>query len=270
MRYQKIEVKIWNDEKFVTLTEDAKLLFLYLLTCPHSNALGVYVLKLGYIGEDLNWERGRGFEALSKLLQEGLIAYDKACSLVFVRNYLNYNKVSNENQFKNVREIFSSLPKSELLQEVSTILQALAERLDQTFEAPPKQHRSPSEAASKPEAVAVTEAVTDLTNPSFQETKLPSEKEEGMTKLSSLQEENGVSKDSILYSEPHFKSYEKKIKQVMKYYNNLGLRAQQEFYSGAKRMTELNSPIPEMGSMDMNLLLIKWYDRTVENISPQI
>lgn len=142
MRYQKIEVKIWNDEKFVTLTDDAKLLFLYLLTCPHSNALGVYVLKLGYIGEDLNWERGRGFEALSKLLQEGLIAYDKACSLVFVRNYLNYNKVSNENQFKNVREIFFSLPKSELLQEVSTVLQALAERLDQTFEAPPKQHRN--------------------------------------------------------------------------------------------------------------------------------
>lgn len=108
------------------------------------------------------------------------------------------------------------------------------------------------------------------TNPSFIRKDLPSKKEEGMTKSSSPKDNNGVSTDSILDIKKNFKSYEKKIKQVMNYYNNLGLRAQQEFCSGAKRMTELNAPIPEMGSMDMNLLLIKWYDKTVENKSPQI
>jgi len=45
MRYQNIECKIWNDEKFTKLTPMQQRLFLYFLTCPHGNFLGIFVLK---------------------------------------------------------------------------------------------------------------------------------------------------------------------------------------------------------------------------------
>ena len=53
MRYQKIESRIWNDERFVQLTPMQQRLFLYILTSPHGNLIGIYVLKKGYIIEDL-------------------------------------------------------------------------------------------------------------------------------------------------------------------------------------------------------------------------
>lgn len=65
MRYQRIYSQIWYDEKFSALSDDAKLLFVYLLTSPHSNSVGLYVIRMAYIYADLNWNQKRLNDALS-------------------------------------------------------------------------------------------------------------------------------------------------------------------------------------------------------------
>jgi len=133
-RYQNVEVKIWHDEKFISLSTEGKLLFLYVLTCPHSNALGAYILKKGYIVEDLKWPLVKVTQTLSELGRKGLVAYDEAVSLVVVNKYLEHNPPSNTNQCKNLVILFYGLPKSKILLPVSNYLEAITERFHIHFE----------------------------------------------------------------------------------------------------------------------------------------
>ena len=84
MRYQKVYTQIWNDEKFRKLSERGKSLFLYLLTAPHSNLIGCYVLRKGYVMEDLEWTSEGLNKALNEVLTEGLISYDEKGGVVLL------------------------------------------------------------------------------------------------------------------------------------------------------------------------------------------
>jgi len=122
MRYQRIYTQIWFDEKFTTLSENAKFLFLYLLTCPHSNALGIFVLPKGYICEDLGWSMERLNKPFAELLSQGFILYDERVKLICIKNHLKHNPIENQNQVKSAKKILEQLPKSSLF---LTILEQL-------------------------------------------------------------------------------------------------------------------------------------------------
>ena len=147
MRYQKIYVQIWNDEKFIELTEPSKIFFLYLLTSPHSNLIGAFVIKKGYIAEDLNWSIPRVGKSIKEHVKTDLIMFDNKVSVVAVSNYLKYNPLENPNQFLGAVKIYKSLPRAAVLCSVFNTLVTLSKRFNKPFEG-----------ASKPEAVTVTEA----------------------------------------------------------------------------------------------------------------
>ncbi len=152
MRYQKIEVVIWNDEKFINLSQEARYLFLYILTSPHSNALGIYVLPKAYICEDLKWSAKQLGKPFSELLSKEIILYDETTRLVFIKNHLRHNPLENENQTKAAIKIIKELPKSPLIK-------GLSEGLGKQFHKPLREQLG--EQYAKSEAVAVTEAVTE-------------------------------------------------------------------------------------------------------------
>jgi len=122
MRYQKIYSQIWQDEKFITLSQDAKYLFLYIITSPHSNSIGLYVLPKQYICADLKWDMKRLGKPFGELLAKGLILYDETVNLICVKNHLKFNPIENENQAKAASKIVIHLPKSAIY---STILEGL-------------------------------------------------------------------------------------------------------------------------------------------------
>ena len=76
-KYSTISTRIWNDEKFVKLTETEQLLFLYILTCPHCNLIGLFILKKGYIFEDLKVNPKAIESAFYGLIKAGLIEIRK-------------------------------------------------------------------------------------------------------------------------------------------------------------------------------------------------
>ena len=56
--YGKVQSSFWTSADTCKLSDDGKLLSLYLLTGPHSNILGCFRLPIGYVSDDLGW----GFE----------------------------------------------------------------------------------------------------------------------------------------------------------------------------------------------------------------
>lgn len=122
MRYQRIHSQIWADEKFRSLSESAKFLFLYILTSPHGNSIGVYVLPKQYIACDLEWSEKQLTIPFSELLEAGLILYDEPSRLICIKNQLKHNPLENPKQVKAAERIVASLPKSHLFSNIQELL----------------------------------------------------------------------------------------------------------------------------------------------------
>lgn len=129
MRYQKIHSQIWHDEKILRLSQDAKLLFLYILTSPHSNSIGIYVLPKMYICADLKWDLKQLGKPFRELLAEQLIEYDETVSVVVIFNHIKHNSLENPNQIKAAEKMLLALPKSHIYQYVKLLPKQLAELL---------------------------------------------------------------------------------------------------------------------------------------------
>lgn len=128
-RYVKVCPKFWTDDKVQPLSDDARLLFLYLMTSPHSNMAGFYWLPLGYIAEDLRWDFERVEMAFAELCtDETRIWYDAKSRVVLIRNYLRYNPWGNVNHAKGACRKLGELPDTELW---PTFLQCVEEHCPQ-------------------------------------------------------------------------------------------------------------------------------------------
>lgn len=123
--YSKIDARFWTDEKILTLTLDAKILMLYLLTSPHRNQIGCYVLPRGYAVEDLQMPYERFNAAWDELLATGMVVYDEKVRVILVRNFLRYNAIENPSQATSAANMIADLPKSDIYIEVIETLSML-------------------------------------------------------------------------------------------------------------------------------------------------
>jgi len=122
--YGKISTTIWNSQKFRSLpSDDARLLYFYLHTCPHVNSVGCFVLRDGYAADDLGWEKERYRYGIETLRKANLIGYDRAERLVKIENFLAFDPFNNAKHAKGAIKIALSLPdcriKLLLLREIS-------------------------------------------------------------------------------------------------------------------------------------------------------
>ena len=86
--YTKIEDGIWRKMKQNQLSETAKILYLYLFTCPHRNMIGLYYIPLAYCSADLGMEPERVSEGFRELQNAGLMLCDEAEEKVLLPDYL--------------------------------------------------------------------------------------------------------------------------------------------------------------------------------------
>ena len=132
-RYIRIATKFWQDEKARRLSDDAKLLYLYVLTSPHSNMAGYYVLPKPYVAYDLQWLPERLDKAFAELLRTGLIKYCKQSDVVLIPNFLKYNPMQNQNQAKGAARRVAELPANTLREDFRTVLERYAEQFVERF-----------------------------------------------------------------------------------------------------------------------------------------
>jgi len=102
-----INTKFWEDSWIETLDPKEKLIFLYLLTSPLSNILGIYQITLKRISFDTGLTEETVLKALKVFESVKKIFYFD--NYVFLVNHLK-NQSLNPNMKKGVVEIYKNLP----------------------------------------------------------------------------------------------------------------------------------------------------------------
>lgn len=108
--YGKVYATFWSSDTTGGMSDDAKLLALYLMTCSHSTIAGVFRLPDGYVSEDLMWGSERVSEGFRELFDKGFANRCETTKWVWIRKHLEWNKPENPNQRKAAAKVASSVP----------------------------------------------------------------------------------------------------------------------------------------------------------------
>lgn len=108
--YGKIETKFWAWAKRKKLSNDAKVMALYLLSGPHSTSVGIYYLPDGYIVADLEMGIETVTQTLSELFEVGFAKRCVETDFIFIEDYIFHNPPENKNVGKSMIKIILQIP----------------------------------------------------------------------------------------------------------------------------------------------------------------
>lgn len=120
--YRKIDTRIWNDAKFNALSNDAKFVFLFILTHPNLTALGAMKATIPGMACEISMKEEAFREAFQEVLRKALIKHDERHGLVFVPNFIKYNAPGSPNVLKAFAKPLEYLPECSLKREVIDII----------------------------------------------------------------------------------------------------------------------------------------------------
>jgi hypothetical protein len=122
--YTRIDELIWKDAKLKKISNESKLLFIYLLSCQHRNVLGLYSLPKYYVQGDLGYPLATVSKGLLELFNNGFITYDEESETVLVNNFLKYNPLENPNQVKGALKVMPTIPKTQLFYKLIDVIKS--------------------------------------------------------------------------------------------------------------------------------------------------
>lgn len=112
--YGKVSTTLWNSRKFQSLeTPEARLVYLYLHTCPHVNSVGCFVLPDRYGAADTGLELKTYQTALIALSKALLIGHDENESVIRIIDFLKHDPFTNKNHAIGSIRIAEKLPDCE-------------------------------------------------------------------------------------------------------------------------------------------------------------
>lgn len=130
-KYRKVDTKIWNDEGFISLSKEGKLLFFMLLTHPGMTALGAMRATKPGLACELNLHQKDFLKVFREVSRKVKVEYDEKASFLWLPNFLKYNKPESPNVVRSWETALYYLPecklKIELIQHVKAFVEALPE-----------------------------------------------------------------------------------------------------------------------------------------------
>ena len=133
--YRPIDARFWTDPKIRELNLADRHAFLYLLTNPHTNMLGLYRLPLPYMADDLQQSLNTCRTVVERLSNANLIVYDQPNGMVFVRHFLKYNLIKGNNREAGAVNKLQELPPTSLLTKLQNAVIQYQPGLQQLTEA---------------------------------------------------------------------------------------------------------------------------------------
>ena len=149
-RYSKVFVKIWHSKDFRAISEDGKMLFMYLLSSPHRNMGGFYYLPLPYLCYDVGLDEKRITKALQELADRDMALYDFDTQVVLIKKWFCYNPIENENQAKGLNKQLAEIPKSKLFKPFVNCVKEYCKYIESILKGFDIPSENPSETLSKP------------------------------------------------------------------------------------------------------------------------
>lgn len=112
-RYRKVDTRIWNDEKFMALSDNGKLAFFLVMTNQNMTALGAMRATVPGLAVELRWPLSKFKRAFYECLQTRMLVYDNRSAFVALPNFLRYNAPESPNVVSSWSESFDLLPECE-------------------------------------------------------------------------------------------------------------------------------------------------------------
>lgn len=111
MAYRKIDPRLWDDERFVELSCVEKLLWLYLLTGPHTTSLpGLWIVGVGALVDGLRVPAKSIQAGLEKLEAMGRLIVNPRLRIVRIPNAPRYNRPDNARVLKAWFKLWQDIP----------------------------------------------------------------------------------------------------------------------------------------------------------------
>ncbi len=108
--YGRVYCSFWTSTDVQSMSDDAKLLAVYLLTCSHGTIAGACRLPDGYACEDLGWTPERVSKGFIELFERGFANRCETTKWTWIRKFLEWNQPENPNQWKAARKIVNQIP----------------------------------------------------------------------------------------------------------------------------------------------------------------
>ena len=113
--YRKVSIKMWGDAKFRALSQDAKFLWLYLLTGPDTTSLpGLVVGGVAHFSEAIGWKEDFFLAKFGEISDRGMAFSDWSARLIWIPNAIRYNSPQSPNVVRNWASHWSQIPECEL------------------------------------------------------------------------------------------------------------------------------------------------------------
>lgn len=111
MSYRKIDPRMWDDERFATLSQPTKLVWLLILTGPHTTPLpGLSNVGVAALAESSRYDGDTVSRGLVELSRAGMVEFNPTCRVLRVPNAPKYNPCSNPKVLKGWFSLFKSVP----------------------------------------------------------------------------------------------------------------------------------------------------------------
>lgn len=117
-KYRKIYTRIWNDQKFNSLSDDGKLVFFQLLSHPHLTPIGAMRASMAGMASDLKWDEARYIKAFAEIISKNMVHHDAEAVFLWLPNFLKYNQPESPNVVKSWEQYLDYLPECELKDEL--------------------------------------------------------------------------------------------------------------------------------------------------------
>lgn len=133
MAYRKIDTRIWNDAKFLSLSDKGKLAFLFMLTHPHLTSMGAMRATIPGLASELQWSLEAFREAFREAFSKGMVRSDESVCFVSLPNFLKYNKPESPNVIRSWGGLWDLIPECSLKVELYQHLREYSEGLGEAF-----------------------------------------------------------------------------------------------------------------------------------------
>lgn len=140
--YGRVHTAFWNSPAIRSLGDRGKLLANYLLTGPHSNSIGAFLLPDAYIADDLGWDARAVSAALKELTVAGFCQRFEDGRHIVICKFLEWNPVENPNVGKAALRQLEQLPLDQALEHVIAGLETCSKRFPNGLETVLEQFRT--------------------------------------------------------------------------------------------------------------------------------
>ena len=90
-----IDAGFWRSRKLRGASDQARLLCIYLISCPHGNSVGLFHIPLAYIQADLGWSEKQVRIQVSELVSRRVLEFDFEYDLVRFVGWWQHNSIDN-------------------------------------------------------------------------------------------------------------------------------------------------------------------------------